>query len=150
MALTQGRDGRRLAACFAALGGPRGRFLFRDPSIRAPGVLVEPVVFGAGQSGSTLATAGWVASASALGAGDFLSLGSGAETRLHQVTADASADAEGVATLSLVPRLRASPPNGASLEIAAPAVLLRLTAPVPARVGRADLYRFSFTAREAL
>jgi hypothetical protein len=30
MARTTGRDGRRLSAFFAALGGPRGRFLFRD------------------------------------------------------------------------------------------------------------------------
>jgi len=49
-----------------------------------------------------------------------------------------------------VPRLRASPTDGASLEVAAPAVLLRLAAPVPARIGRADSYRFSLTAREAL
>ena len=150
MAQTQGRDGRRLAAFFAQLGGARGRFLFRDPAIvQTPGT-GDPIVDGAGQSGNMLATRGWAPDVPALLAGDFLSLGADSATRLYQLTADATADATGRATLNLVPRLRASPADGASLEIAAPAVLLRLAAPVPARIGRADSYRFSFTAREAL
>jgi len=36
MARTAGRDGRKLSAFLAALGGPRGRFMFRDPTIRQP------------------------------------------------------------------------------------------------------------------
>lgn len=150
MAQTRGRDGRRLAAFFAQLGGPRGKFLFRDPAIAQSSGAGEPVVDGAGQSGNVLATRGWVPNAPALMAGDFLSLGSDSATRLHQVTADAMADAEGRATLALVPRLRASPADATPLEIAAPAVLLRLTAPVATRIGRVESYRFSFTAREAL
>lgn len=51
MARTTGRDGRRLSAFLAALGGPRGRFLFRDPSIRQPGSLLAPFVSGGFQSG---------------------------------------------------------------------------------------------------
>jgi hypothetical protein len=142
MAQMQGRDGRRLAAFFAQLGGARGRFLFRDPAIvQNPGG-GDPVIDGAGQSGNLLATRGWVPDAPALLAGDFLSLGAESATRLYQVTEDA--------TLSIVPRLRAFPADAAPLEVTTPAVLLRLAAPVPARIGRADSYRFSFTAREAL
>jgi hypothetical protein len=150
MARMNGRDGRRLSAFLAALGGPRGRFLFRDPTIRQPGLSFTPMVSGVGQSGATLNTSGWPAFSSPLFAGDFFSLGSDQQTRLYQLTADVGSDASGLASLSFVPRLRASPADSAALEIAAPAVLLRLTAPVPTRIGRADSFLFTLTAREAL
>ena len=97
-----------------------------------------------------LVTAGWPPFSTPLLTGDFVSLGSGAETRLHQITADVVSDEAGVATVPLVPRLRSAPVDGAPLEIAAPAVVLRLIAPVPTRIGRADTFLFTLTAREAL
>jgi hypothetical protein len=150
MARTNGRDGRRLSAFLTALGGPRGRFLFRDPTIRQPGILSTPHVEGAAQTGGMLITSGWPASSTPLFAGDFFSLGSDHQTRLYQLTSDVVSNAAGLATLNFVPRLRISPVDGAALEIAAPAVLLRLTAPVPTRIGRADTFLFTLTAREAL
>ena len=150
MARTTGRDGRRLSAFLAALGGPRGRFLFRDPTIRQPGSLLAASVSGGFQTGSTLVTAGWPPFSAPLLAGDFFSLGTGAQTRLHQLTADVVTDEAGQAALAFVPRLRSSPVDGSPLEIAAPAVVLRLTAPVPTRIGRADTFLFTLAAREAL
>ena len=150
MALTRGRDGRRLSAFFAALGGMRGQFLFLDPSAGRSDLLADPMVSGGGQTGNALVTSGWAPSLPALEIGDFISLGSDADTRLYQITADAVANGSGVATLQITPRLRSSPVNGAPLEFIAPAVLLRLTGPVPTRITRADSHRFSVTAREAL
>ena len=150
MARTSGRDGRRLSAFLAALGGPRGRFLFRDPTIRQPGMPLSAHVAGGFQTGGMLVTAGWPPFSTPLLTGDFVSIGSEAQTRLHQLTADVVSDEAGLATLSLLPRLRAAPIDGAALEIAAPAVLLRLTAPVPTRIGRADTFLFTLTGREAL
>ncbi len=150
MARTNGRDARRMSAFLAGLGGPRGRFLFRDPTIRQPGTALAPTVTGGFQTGGTLITAGWPISSTPLFAGDFFSLGSDDQTRLHQITADVVTNGAGLATLAFAPRLRTSPVDGAALEIAAPAVLLRLTAPVPARIGRADTFLFTLTAREAL
>jgi len=86
MARTTGRDGRRLSAFLTALGGPRGRFLFRDPTIRQPGATLTPFVAGSFQTGGTLITAGWLPFSAPLLAGDFLSLGSDAQTRLHQLS----------------------------------------------------------------
>ena len=80
MALTRGRDARRLSAFFAALGGMRGPFLFRDPSAGRSDLLADPIVSGGGQTGNTLVTSGWAASSPALETGDFISLGSGADT----------------------------------------------------------------------
>ncbi|TCO68507.1 hypothetical protein [Rhodovulum euryhalinum] len=150
LAPRQGREARRLAAFLAALGGVRGTFLFRDPTARPAGSVGAPVVAGGFQAGARLATGRWAPGGTALLAGDLVSLGTGAATRLHQLTEDVVADADGRATLALVPRLREAPSDGAPLEIAAPAVVLRLTGPVPATVGRADTWRFSLSAREAL
>lgn len=150
MARTTGRDGRRLSAFLAALGGPRGRFLFRDPTIRQPESLLAPFVSGGFQTGNQLVTAGWPSFSTPLLAGDFFSLETGGGTRLHQLTADAITDDAGQATLAFVPRLRSSPADGTLLEIAAPAVVLRLTAPVPTRIGRAESFLFTLAAREAL
>ena len=150
MARMNGRDGRRLSAFLAALGGARGRFLFRDPTVRQAGTILAPIVAGGAQTGGTLATSGWPPSGTSLLTGDFFSLGSDSTTRLYQLTADVVSNALGNATLAFVPRLRAAPADGAALEIATPAVLLRLTAPAPTRIGRADTFLFTLTAREAL
>ena len=97
-------------------------------------------------SASTLRTAGW---GLGLCAGDFFQLGSDAATRLYQVTADVM-PLGSEATLAFVPPLRASVPVGTLLGLDAPSVLLRLTAPVPSIIGRADQHRFTISAREAL
>jgi len=145
MAVAQGGNARRLSAFFTALGGLRGRFLFPDPSIEVTAgnpYVTEAQVAGA----TTLRTAGW---GLGLRAGDFFQLGSDATTRLYQLTEDVTPlDSE--ATLAFVPPLRASVPVGTLLGLDAPSVLLRLTAPVPSVIGRADQHRFTISAREAL
>jgi hypothetical protein len=147
MAVTQGAKARRLSAFFAALGGLRGRFLFPDPSIEVPLAVGNPYVTEVQVAGSsTLKTAGW---GLGLRAGDFFQLGSDAATRLYQVTADI-VPMGSEAVISFVPSLRASVPAGALLGLSAPSVLLRLTAPMPTVIGRADQHRFTLSAREAL
>ncbi|WP_295512751.1 hypothetical protein [uncultured Sulfitobacter sp.] len=147
MAVTQGANARRLSAFFTALGGLRGRFLFPDPSIEVPVVAGNPYVTEAQVAGAgTLRTAGW---GLGLRAGDFFQLGGDATTRLYQLTADV-VPVGSEATLTLVPPLRASVPIGTLLGLDSPSVLLRLTAPVPSVIGRADQHRFTISAREAL
>lgn len=147
MAVTQGTKARRLSAFFTALGGLRGRFLFPDPSIEVPLGLGNTYVTEAQVAGSsTLRTAGW---GLGLRAGDFFQLGSDATTRLYQLTEDVT-PLGSEATLEFIPQLRASIPVGTLLGLNAPSVLLRLTAPVPSVIGRADQHRFTISAREAL
>jgi hypothetical protein len=143
----QGADGRRLSAFFAALGGLRDTFIFRDPFVGYPRATGVALVNGAGQTGNTLAIDGL--GTQALLAGDFIQLGALGTTRLYQVTADATPVA-GAATLQIVPRLRAASVNNEAVNIKTPGVLLRLTSPVPASIGLADIYRISISAREAL
>jgi hypothetical protein len=152
MQVTQGRDGQRLSAFFAQLGGARNRFIWHDQAARQSDydTFGSPEVAGGGQTGNSLDTAGWVPNVTTLRAGDLFSLGTAGETRLYQVTADVETDGSGNATVQFVPRLRTSPANEAPLEVEAPAVLLRLQGPVPANVTPADIYRFTVQAREAI
>ena len=143
----QGADGRRLSAFFAALGGSRDTFIFRDPFIENPPALGSVLVNGAGQTGNALVTDAW--SGRAMYAGDCFQLGTTTTTRLYQLTADVNPVA-GAATLNFIPRLRTSPADNAALNLINPGVLLRLTSPVPASIGLADIYRISISAREAL
>jgi hypothetical protein len=147
MAVTQGAKARRLSAFFAALGGLRGRFLFPDPSIEVPVGLGNPYVNEAQAAGSsTLQTSGW---GLGLRTGDFFQLGSDATTRLYQLTEDVT-PVGSVTTIHFVPPLRTAAPAGTLLGLDTPSVLLRLTAPVPTIIGRADQHRFTISAREAL
>jgi hypothetical protein len=147
MAVTQGVNARRLSAFFTALGGLRGRFLFPDPSIEVPIAAGNPYITEAQAAGaSTLQTAGW---GLGLRAGDFFQLGSDTTTRLYQLTEDVT-PLGSEATLAFVPPLRAAAQVGTPIGLNTPSVLLRLTAPVPTAIGRADQHRFTISAREAL
>ena len=147
MAVTQGSNGRRLSAFFAALGGLRGRFLFPDPTIEVLVGVGNPYVTETqAAGGTTLRTAGW---GLGLRAGDFFQLGSETTTRLYQLTADVT-PVGSEAELAFVPSLRAVVQVGTPIGLERPSVLLRLTAPVPTIIGRADQHRFTISAREAL
>lgn len=143
----QGADGRRLAAFFASLGGRRSTFIFRDPFVGYPAGPASVLVNSVGQTGNALTVDGL--GTQVMLAGDFIQLGTLGTTRLYQVTADATPVAGG-ATLQIVPKLRAPSVNNEAVNIRTPGVLLRLTSPVPASIGLADIYRFSISAREAL
>ena len=75
-----------------------------------------PLVNGANQQGRSLATRGWTANlAGVMKAGDFL--GIAGQTKVYMVTADASSDGYGNATLVIEPALMAVPADGSSLVI---------------------------------
>ena len=147
MAVTQGAKARQLSAFFTSLGGLRGQFLFPDPSIEVPIAAGNPYVTEAQVAGaSALLTAGW---GLGLRVGDFFQLGADTTTRLYQLTEDVT-PVGSEATLAFVPPLRAAAQVGTPIGLDAPSVLLRLTAPVPTVIGRADQHRFTLSAREAL
>jgi hypothetical protein len=81
---------------------------------------------------------------------DFISIGAGRDTRLHQIAFDATADFNGVATLTIFPAIRTGLPANTHLEVNQPQVLLRPTGAVPTRIERAARHRFTLSAREAI
>lgn len=115
-------DRREMAAFLARLRGRAGRFTygpFWSPRRATGGG--TPVINGAGQSGEVLSTTGWAANAQVMRAGDWLSyVDTAGRRRLHQVVADATANASGVAALTISPPIRRAGADLAAVEIAAP------------------------------
>lgn len=75
-----------------------------------------PVINGAGQTGTTLSVSGATISTTGYAkAGDLITLGTGANTYLHEITEDANSNGSGVVALSIWPPLRTSPTNGAAV-----------------------------------
>lgn len=145
----RGQQARALGAFLVALRGVVGTFLLDVPQ-RTLGAIGSPEVKGAGQSGSSLVTDGWAVSETCMQAGDFFSIGTGADTRLYQLTADVVSDVAGEATLQFVPNLRTSPADNALLVVDVPRVLLRPQSVIPYDPAPGPFFRVSFTAIEAL
>ena len=117
-------------AFLLAMNGRLGTVLVGDPYAATPlGVATgTPLVDGASQVGGTLNSKGWTPSVTGiLKAGDYVQLGSGVATRLHQVLEDADSDAGGLAALTLWPDLRESPADGAAIVTNSPKGTFRLT-----------------------
>lgn len=141
---------RSVGAALTALGSGRGLLLFVDPSI-LPKELTQPITLQlAVSSGNLLQTQGWPPNSPAALSGDFISIGTGRDTRLYQVGFDVAANAQGRAALTIFPAMRASLPAGTVIEVNQPKVLLRPTSSVPTRIERAARHRFTMSAREAI
>jgi len=137
------------------LNGKKGTFLLGDPNAQTPrGTPVgTPLVNGAQASQSAeLSTKGWTANAfGVLLTGDYIQLGTGATARLHQILNDVTADASGLATIDIWPRLRASVTDGAAITTSNCMGVFRLasnTMPTPINVD--GFYNLTFAAREVI
>jgi hypothetical protein len=149
--------GATLEAFLNSLHGPVGTFLWGPPyattrrgTANATGVTVN----GASQTGRALNVTG-LGGALTILQGTFFQLGTGASTHLHQVVADATSAADGTATLTIEPALRASPANGDSVIFNSPQALWRLVQlPTPTMTGQGgngNLYEsFTISIEEAL
>jgi hypothetical protein len=141
---------RSVSAALTALGSGRGLLLFTDPSIEAKTLAQTITLQLAVSSGNLLQTQGWPPGLPAVQSGDFLSIGSGRDTRLHQIGFDVVANANGQAALTIFPAIRSSLPAGTVIEVNQPKVLLRPTSSVPTRIERVARHRFTMSAREAI
>lgn len=122
-------DSRVLAAFLAQLRGAAGRFYY-SPAAWQPRRATgggTPLINGASQSGSSLATDGWTPSVQVMRAGDWLSYtDTSARRRLHMVTADVTSSAGGAAALAITPPIRRAGLDNAAIEVAAPSGVFRL------------------------
>lgn len=149
-ATQSGSVARAVSAVLTALGSGQNLLLLADPTI-VPKNLTSTITLAAEVTGShVIHTQGWPPNLPAMASGDFFSVGAARDTRLHQITFDASADSNGIATLTIFPAIRGSLPANTPLEVNQPQVLLRPTNPVPTRIERVARHRFTMTAREAL
>lgn len=122
--------GRKLRAIKAMLRGGAEIAHIIDLSY-VPRRLVEPgvpVVAGANQTGSTLATSGWTPNTTILTMGDQISyLSTDGMYRMHIVAGDVASDANGNAGISFFPPMRNPPVDGTAISSVAPKVSVQLT-----------------------
>jgi hypothetical protein len=136
------------------LRGQAGRFYGFDPDATVPqGVATgTPLVKGSGQTGTALITNGWTISTTGiLKAGDYIAYDTTAGRQLHMVTADASSDGTGQATLAIEPPIRTSPANNATIITASASCIMRLETPdIGWDSDEISYYGFAFSAVEAI
>lgn len=112
-----------MRAFAASLRGNANRVVMPDHSHTRRGTQSAAVaVNGASQVGSSLVVDGGTASATLL-AGDYI----GVDGYLHMLTADATFNGSGQATLSIVPPLRRSPADNATVTVTNPTARFLLT-----------------------
>jgi hypothetical protein len=120
---------RVMQAWLAQLRGAAGRFFYGPPHAaarQATGVIGTPLINGAGQTGVVLACDGFGASQAVFLAGDYIAYNTAAGRSLHLVTANATSNGSGQASLQIEPPIRVSPADNAALIHAAPSCVMRL------------------------
>jgi hypothetical protein len=153
--LTQAQAGE-IQAFFLQLEGMYGTFLYGDPNYLAqsPRGLAtgSPLVMGAGQTGNSLIVdglsnnlTGW------LKKGDYIQIGTGSASRLHQVSEDVNTNGSGQATIPIYPAIRTSPADNAAIVVTGAKGCFRLASSSGEwQIGEANLYNISFSYIEAI
>ena len=129
-------------AMLVALKGQRGTFLLGDPDYVTPQGTVSSCTL-TGTVGSESPT---VVMTGTLKAGDYIQLGTGADSKLHQVLVDQS----GNGTLEIWPALRTGY-TSASVDFSSPKGVFRLSTNLTSwSINNASTYGISFEAVEAI
>lgn len=140
----------------ASLDGVIGTFLLGDPARRvplgaaasAPGV---PVVKGGGQTGKVLLIDGCGNDVPIyLKRGDLFQLGTGADSRLHEVLKDAGSNGAGEVSLDIWPALRGAPADNAPLVVSGAQGVFRLASPMTGWPARRRISQLSFDVKEVV
>lgn len=131
--------------------GRAGTFLLGDWDGRVPrGTARNAQVNGAGQTGNQITLKG-MGSGTTLLPGDWIQLGSGGDSRLHMITGGGnSANSGGVAVFQIEPRLKASPPDSATVTLVNAKGVFRMASNDLGWDSNAvSIYGFTFAAVEA-
>ncbi len=126
-------EGEPVVASIVSLNGQEGTFLLGDPAGATPRGSASitpgtPLVKGASQTGQDINFDGAPNNATGyLLAGDWVSLGTGASTRLYKVLADANSDGSGNFTLTLWPDVVTASVNDAALTVSSAKGVFALT-----------------------
>lgn len=119
-------DSAALRSFLVKLRGQSGRFTLHNLAKYIPSgnyVGSNPSVLGAGQTGTSLTTNGWLANITgALKAGDYFTVNG----ELKMAVEDVNSDGAGAATVVFEPPLRSSPANAAFLTLTKPTATFRL------------------------
>lgn len=145
-------DAEQWVAWLLALNGKEGTFLMGDPVNTSPlGTWVTPLVNGTHAARvKTVAMKSMAAGATGK-AGDWLQLGTGANSHLHKVVQDFTADGGGLASVEIWPATRAALSNNDAVDITGARGLWRLASNEREwSIRRAQIYGIAFDCVEAL
>lgn len=115
-------ESREVEVIIVQLDGMAGRIRLRDFGRFGSAPKGNPLVNGAGQTGTALVTDGWTPSVKVLSRGDYITV----NDELKMVTADITSNASGAATILFGPQLRNSPGDNSVIEVANPYGIFRL------------------------
>lgn len=147
-------DAAAFDAFLLKLRGRWGTFLIGDPNGYNPrgSWAGTSLVNGGGQTGDTLNLKGFTPSQTNVAReGDYLQLGTGSNSRLHKVVANANSDGSGNASLLIAPNIRTSPANNATIITTGARGKFRLAENLNGfGIDVESTYQISFKAIEAL
>lgn len=140
-------------AWLTRMQGMAGRFYAFDPDARSPRGTATgtPLVKGASQTGTSLITDGWTAGVTGiLLAGDYIAFDTSAGRELRMLTADATSDGSGNATLTLDAPIRTSPDDNEPVIITDPScIMMLLDDTVTWDADEAGIFTIAFAGIEA-
>lgn len=145
----QGLEARTLSAQLLSLRGMIGDFRITPPDHEGLGTaLGSGVVNGAGQTGDSIVTDGWVANQPILlEIGDYIEING----ELKKVTERAASNGSGQSTIKFQPPIRKSPANNSAVITIEPKVTVRLTKPFnPASLSAPVIYAMSVDVEEVV
>lgn len=150
----QRADAEDVVGFLLALNGVEGTFTMGDPvNTTARGTWAgTPViaVAGAAKGVKSIPMSGFSVGAT-VKRGDWFQIGMGSSARLYKITQDGVADAGGLLTLEIWPRLRAALVSTNTLDITSPIGLFSLASNDRSwDLGLAQIYGLSFSAVESL
>lgn len=123
--LTTEADWRELSAWIAEMAGQAGRVYFGPPQAAEPlGTATGALVNGADQTGKSLVVDAMGAGKTLL-KGDYFCVDTSVGRELKIMTADATADGSGNATLNFMPQIRTSPADNATITVSSPTCIMR-------------------------
>ena len=145
-------DAALWTAFLLKLNGMAGTFLAGDPAYVKRGDCVAADVSGSHAARAKVLNIKNAGVGETILAGDYLQLGTGANSRLHKNLTDATVDGSGLASLDIWPATRISYSDGATITLLNPKSVWRLTSnEIPYEVGQGLIYGgMGFTAREAI
>lgn len=139
-----------------SLGGQYGTFLLGDPNAATPRGSARNadsiLVNGASQTGNSLIIDGCTVSQTGyLKAGDYIQIGTGADSQLYKVLADVDSDSGGNASIDIWPSLRSSPADNAAIYVESAKGLFRLASSDTSwDINEVGFYGITFGAVEAI
>lgn len=145
-------EARQWEAFIVSLRGMRGTFIMGNPLNTAPtGTASTVLLNGQALVRATEAAVDGASLGETLKAGDYFSIGTGADQHIHQIIQDVTFNDTGAATIDFEPPLRTTYANNTALDLTLPKGVWRLASnDIGWSINQASMYGFTIPCIEAI